>query len=136
MPSVRIHCAISQKRTGFGFEDLHRWIDNGAKTMGIDHRRKRHHFNLEDQKHIRDFWDATKGPGWGEKAVVEWLFHIALDNLETAYKCSLRDSSYGPNTYNRMEITLNRNGYIDCEFDRVPATPCQSGPPQIRRYVP
>jgi hypothetical protein len=123
MPRLEVHCAISKKRTGFGFEDLHRWIDNGAKTMGIDHRRKRHHFNLEDQKTIKDHWDKTKGEGRGERAVVEWLFHIALDNLQTAHKFSLNKNSYGANTCNHIDVVLNPNGYIDCRFDRVPGTP-------------
>ena len=118
MPSVRKHCAISKKRTGFSFGELHEWIDEGAKYKGVDHRKERHHFNLQDKKAIKEHWDGTKGKGWGEKAIVEWLFHIALDNLETAYKMSLRRGSYGQNTYNCIEITLNPNGYIDCDFRR------------------
>jgi hypothetical protein len=123
MPSVKKHCAISAKRTGYAFGKLHEWIDEDAEEVGVDHRKKRHYFNLEDQKTIKDYWDKKRGRGWGEKAIVEWLFHIALDNLETAYKLSSKRDSYGANAYNRIEITLNRNGYIDCEFDRVPATP-------------
>jgi hypothetical protein len=123
VPRLEVHCAISKKRTRFGFEQLHAWIDEGAEDLGVDHRRKRHYFNREDQKQIRDFWDSKKGKGWGEKAVVEWLFHIALDNLETAYKVSLKKCSYGPNTYNYLRVVLNPNGYIDCKFDRVPGTP-------------
>ena len=122
MPSVRIHCAIIEMRTGFGFEELHRWIDEGTKTMGVDHRKKRHYFNRKDQREIKDYWYAKKGKGWGEKAIVEWLFHIALDNLETAYKFSLNESSYGANTYNYLRVILNPNGYIDCKFKRIPGT--------------
>ena len=126
MPGVKKHCAISEKRTGYAFGKLHEWIDEDAEELGVDHRKKRHYFNRKDQKQIEDYWDAKKGEGWGEKAVVEWLFHIALDNLETAYKFSLRDSSYGRNTYNCVEVAFNRNGYIDCKFDRTPATPFTS----------
>jgi hypothetical protein len=115
VPSLRVHCAISKQRTGFEFEELHRWIDEGAKSMGVDHREKRHYFNRKDQREIKD--------RWGEKAVVEWLFHIALDNLGTAYKFSLSKSSYGANTYNYLRVILNPNGYIDCKFDRIPRTP-------------
>jgi hypothetical protein len=122
VPRLRTHCAISRQRTGFGFEDLHRWIDEGAQTMGVDHREKRHYFNRKDLREIKDYWDAKKGKGWGEKAIVEWLFHIALDNLETAYKFSSNGSSYGANTYNYLRVILNRNGYIDCKFDRIPVT--------------
>jgi len=123
VPSVRVHCAISKKRTGFGFKELHTWIDGDAEEAGVDHRKKRHYFNRKDQREIKDYWDAKKGKGWGEKAIVEWLFHIALDNLETAYKLSLKAGSYGANTYNCIEVVLNPNGYIDCEFKRIPGTP-------------
>ena len=120
MPSVKVHCAISEKRTGCAFGKLHEWIDEDADELGVDHRKKRHYFNRKDQRQIKDYWDAKKGEGWGEKAVVEWLFHIALDNLETAYKLSLNGNSYGSNTYNYIELLLNPNGYIDCRFDRIP----------------
>ena len=122
MPSVKTHCAISEKRTGYAFGKLHEWIDEDAEELGVDHRKRRHYFNRKDQKQIKDYWDAKKGEGWGEKAVVEWLFHIALDNLETAYKFSLRKDSYGANTYNCIEFAFKRNGYIDCEFKRTPGT--------------
>jgi hypothetical protein len=121
MPSVKTHCAISEKRTGYAFGRLHEWIDEDAEELGVDHRKRRHYFNRRDQREIRDYWDAKKGKGWGEKAVVEWLFHIALDNLETAYKLSLNKGSYGANTYNYIGVVLNPNGYINCEFKRIPA---------------
>ncbi|MFW6105334.1 MAG: hypothetical protein ACOC7P_01990 [Chloroflexota bacterium] len=123
MPSLKTHCAISKKRTGFAFAELHKWIDEGTETMGVDHRKKRHYFNRKDQREIKDYWDARKGKSWGEKAIIEWLFHIALDNLETAYKLSLNGSSYGANTYNYIEVLLNPNGYIDCKFDWLPGIP-------------
>ena len=110
MPNVRTHCAISQQRTGFAFGELHEWIDEGAKTTGVDHRKERHHFNLADQKVIRG--------RWGEKAIIEWLFHIALDNIDTAYKMSLKAGSYGRNTYNYMTFHLQPNGFIECTFDK------------------
>ena len=123
MPRLDVHCAISKKRTRFGFEELHAWIDEGAAALGVDHRKKRHYFNRKDQQRIKDYWDTKKGTGWGEKAVVEWLFHIALDNLQTAYKFSWNGSSYGANTYNYLRVVFNPNGYIDCKFDRIPAIP-------------
>jgi len=119
VPSMRKHCAISRKRTGYGFGKLHERIDKDAKNTGVDHRKERHYFNLEDQKAIKDYWDERKGKGWGEKAIVEWLFHIALDNLETAYKLSLKEGSYGRNPYNCIEVVFKPNGYIDCNFKRL-----------------
>lgn len=78
MPSVRVHCAISKGRTKNNFKDLHEWIDRPQKELGVNHRTERHSFNLQDREFV--------AKNWGEKGVVEWLFHIAVDNLETAYK--------------------------------------------------
>jgi hypothetical protein len=118
MPDVKKHCAISKKRTGFAFGELHDWIDKCAKNTGVSHRRERHYFNPEDQKTIKDYWDERKGKGWGEKAIVEWLFHIALDNLDTAYQFSLKKGSYGQKTHNCIKVVFKPNGYIDCKFER------------------
>jgi hypothetical protein len=86
MPSVNVHCAISKKRTGNEFAELHEWIDK-SKKPGPDHRVKRHYYNVRDRNQIKK--------QWGEKAMIEWLFHIAIDNLDTAYKMSRQSFSYG-----------------------------------------
>jgi len=117
MPSLKTHCAISMKRTGIDFEELHGWIDASAEELGYDHRTRRHHFNQSDKNTIKGYWDA-KG-GLGEKAVIEWLFHIALDNLSTAFKMSKQGFSYGDKAYNLMEFGLNKSGYIHCNFRTV-----------------
>ena len=90
MPNIRAHCAISKQRTGFNFEELHRWIDNPPEinNLGVDHRIERHAYTVADEQYIKTYWDQKKGPGWGEKAVIEWLFHVAIDNISTAYKLS------------------------------------------------
>ena len=54
-----------------------------------------------------------------EKAVIEWLFHIALDNLATAFRMSNKSFSYGDKTYNLMRFGLSKSGYIHCDFERV-----------------
>ena len=120
MPSVKIHCAISKKRTGHSFEELHKWIDTprALKKLGSDHRIKRHHFNENDKSTIKEHWTA-KREGLGEKAVIEWLFHIALDNLVTAFRMSNKSFSYGHKTYNLMQFGLSKSGYIHCDFERV-----------------
>jgi len=106
------------KRTGNDFAELHRWIDEPTSRLGIDHRIERHHYNEDDKNTIKRYWDA-KREGLGEKAVIEWLFHIAIDNLATAFKMSSKSFSYGPKTYNLMEFGLSTSGYIHCEFRRV-----------------
>jgi len=118
MPSLRTHCAISKKRTGNDFAELHRWIDEPTGELGPDHRIERHHYNEKDKNTIKRYWDS-KREGLGEKAVIEWLFHIALDNLYTAFKMSKQSFSYGDKTYNIMEFGLSKSGYIHCNFDRV-----------------
>ena len=119
MPSNKIHCALSKKRTGFNFKELHQWIDKDEKKLGINHRLKRHAFNKEESNIIKKYWEKKKGKGWGEKAVVEWLFHIAIDNLETAFKIS--DKAYRKgNTYNFFKCGMVLDSkYIYCDFDRI-----------------
>ncbi len=118
MPSLRTHCAISKKRTSYDFAELHRWIDKSTKRLGPDHRIKRHYYNEDVKNTIKKYWDS-KREGWGEKAVIEWLFHIALDNLVTAFKMSTKSFSYGPKTYNLMRFGISKSGYIHCDFERV-----------------
>jgi len=111
MPRFKTHCAISKKRTGNDFAELHRWIDEPRRRLGCDHRIERHHYNENDKNTIKGCW--------GEKAVIEWLFHIALDNLDTAFKMSNQSFSYGHKTYNLMQFGLSKSGYIHCDFQRV-----------------
>ena len=118
MPNLKTHCAISYKRTGRSFKELHKWIDEPCKRLGSNHRIERHYLNDKDMKKIKKYWDS-KGKGLGQKAVIEWLFHIALDNMETAFKFSKKSWSYGENAYNLLEFGLTKNGYIHCDFNHV-----------------
>ena len=118
MPSFKQHCAISRDRNrGFDFAELHKWIDAPRATMGMDHRLERHALNTKDMNFIRSYWNGKKGPGWGDKAVVEWLFHIALDNLSTAFKQSHR--VYGDRTYNYLAFGFAENNFIHIDFDTL-----------------
>lgn len=65
---------------------------------------------------IKNYWEQKKGFGWGDKAVIEWLFHIAIDNISTAFKLS--KLHYGDNTYNIIEIGIENSGFIHVNFDR------------------
>ena len=44
---------------------------------------------------------------------------IAVDNLDTAFKMSKKDFSYGDRAYNLMHFGLSKSGYIHCIFERV-----------------
>ena len=90
-------------------------MDEPSERLGYDHRKERHYYNEKDEKYIREYWD--KKDGLGEKAVVEWLFHIALDNLSTAFKKS--QHIYGDDTYNFFMFGLAKSGYIYLDFDRL-----------------
>ncbi len=119
MPNLAAHCAISRQRTGFDFESLHQWIDHPPEDrfLGPDHRIVRHSYDSRDMEYIRNHWEREKGPGWGEKAVVEWLFHIAIDNLSTAYKFSR--GCYGGNTYNLIHVGIEESGFVHVGHERV-----------------
>lgn len=104
MPSLKIHCAISRERTGQDFKELHEWIDVPYKKLGVNHRTERHAYTIKDENAIKEYWNS-KGNGLGEKAVVEWLFHIAIDNLETAFKRS-KKAYRSDNIYNFFKFGL------------------------------
>ena len=67
MPSLKTHCAISKKRTGYAFAELHKWIDEDTKAHGANHRNKRHYLNDVDKDKIKKHWDNVMGEGWGKK---------------------------------------------------------------------
>ncbi len=122
MPNFKAHCTINRQRTGFDFAELHQWIDNSpeARFLGSDHRVVRHAYNREDMEYIRQFWDQKMGAGWGDKAIVEWLFHVAVDNLSTAFMFARE--RYGPKAYNLLHVGIQDSGFVHiaCESVRDP----------------
>ena len=108
MPCIEEHCKISLQRSKGknDFRELHEWIDEPKKELGVNHRLLRHTDNATDREYIKN--------NWGDKAVVEWLFHIAIDNLVTAYRSS--NEVYGT-AYNYYRFALPDHGelVIDCE---------------------
>ena len=119
MPKLKAHCAISRQRTGYDFEGLHQWIDHPPeeKFLGADHRILRHAYTQDEKDYINKYWEEKKGSGWGEKAVIEWLFHIALDNLSTAFKFS--KSFYKSKTFNATQVGITESGFIHVNFARM-----------------
>jgi len=77
MPNWKTHFAISKQRTNNSYERLHKWIDDNKDERGVNHRSKNHYYTEE----LREFVFENFG---GDEAVSEWLFHIALDNLDTS----------------------------------------------------
>jgi len=69
---LKLICAISKKRTGIDFVELHEWIDGPTRSLGADHRRKRHYYTKNIKNKVKKYWEE-KGEGLGEKAVIEWL---------------------------------------------------------------
>ena len=102
MPSLRIHCAISKKRTGKTYEELHRWID---EKKGINHRNHNHFFTLK----LRNYVFENFG---GKEAISEWLFHIALDNLDTYMN---NEWNHIGNKFNQIKFGFEENGFIHCD---------------------
>ena len=108
MPDVDTHCKISKERTlgKNDFKELHEWIDEPQKFLGVNHRIERHSFH----EAYRDYISKNFG---GEKAVIEWLFHIALDNLETAHKLSVEEYS---SPYDIIEVKFKDKEISSCDF--------------------
>ena len=93
MPSFEEHCNSSELRTGKRYEELHKWIDEFQKEMGINHREKRHSLNDIDKVRER----------WGEEGVIEFLVHIIADFKDTKNKLV--------NKFN--EVKQERDGFRD-----------------------
>ena len=95
------------ERTGSPYTELHKWMDEHCAELGKDHRMHRHALNQEDLNYVKENFG-------GDKAVVEWLFHSAIDSLETAYKISKQ--VYGESTYNFIMMGFAKNGFIHGAF--------------------
>lgn len=108
MPDIQTHSEISQRRTGQDFKELHEWIDESQKYFEENHRIERHTFHDVYLKYIK--------AKWGDKAVVEWLFHIALDNLETANKFS---SGVYFKAYDEISVKFKDKKVSGCGFKKV-----------------
>jgi len=78
MPNWKTHFALSEKRTKKFYEELHKWIDeNSEDDLSVNHRNNgRHVYTEKNRKFVFDNFG-------GNEAVSEWLFHIAIDNLDT-----------------------------------------------------
>ncbi len=107
MPDLKTHTAISKQRTGKSYTKLHKWIDEPSKCLGRAHRIERHNQSSDYQKYIEKLY--------GKKGVIEWLVHIALDNLETANK--LAEYIYRK-PYTRMEVEFKKRRITDCVFKK------------------
>ena len=106
MPNLKIHCEISEKRTKEKpYKELHEWMDEASKYIGCDHRLERHFYTEEYKNYI------TKR--WGAKAVVEWLFHIAIDNLETANKFAIEEYNQA---FDEIDIQFEGKEISRCKF--------------------
>lgn len=105
MSNLEIHCKISKLRTRNEFRELHQWMDEGIKYLKHDHRLERHFF-------IQEYKDFIKEK-WGGKAVVEWLFHIALDNLETANKFAVQEYN---KAFEEISISFGDKEISGCKF--------------------
>ena len=106
MPDLKTHIAISKQRTGKGYALLHRWIDEPHKSLGRVHRIERHVQTSDYEQYIEK--------QFGRKGVIEWLVHIALDNLETASK--LARTVY-KKPYTGLEIAFGKRGIKECCFE-------------------
>ena len=109
MPDVETHCQISKKRTkGDEFRELHEWIDEPQKHFGVNHRLERHTLNDIYLKYVED--------NWNKKGVIEWLFHIAIDNMETANKFAVEEYK---KSYDEIMIKFLGKEFKDIDFKKV-----------------
>lgn len=91
------------------FKELHEWIDEDNDDRGVNHRSKKHYYTKE----LKD--EVSKKFG-GAQAVSEWLFHIALDNLDTYYT---NEWNFNNKRKNFIKFGFSRSGYIFCEEGQI-----------------
>ena len=109
MPKNDVHCAISKKRTGKTYQKLHSWIDENKDDKSVNHRSKNHYYSAE----IKDIISQNFG---GAEAVSEWLFHIALDNLDTSVS---NDWNYLKINNNFHKFAFEPDGFIHYEEENL-----------------
>ena len=109
MPHNNVHCAISKKRTGNTYKKLHQWIDDNKDDRSVNHRSKNHYYSEE----LRKFVHTQFG---GDEAVSEWLFHIALDNLDTSV---INDWNYLKIKNNFHKFGFEPDGFIHYEEEEL-----------------
>ena len=102
MPSGKIPQAISRKRTGKSYDKLHCWIDDNKDDKSVNHRSKNHHYSEDLRKYVYSNFG-------GHEAVSEWLFHIAMDNLDTSVT---NDWMHGVSGSNYHRFGFLENGFI------------------------
>lgn len=106
MARLREHMAMSVQRTGKTYRELHVWVDEPRRWLRADHRTERHAYSAAMKSYVER--------RWGKTAVVEWLLHIAMDNIDTALKF-MRRGTAAP--HDRLTITIDARGRVECRFD-------------------
>jgi len=109
MPNWKTHFAISKARTEDNFKELHKWIDENKEDSGVNHRSKNHYYSEE----LKDIVSKRFG---GPIAVSEWLFHIALDNLDTSVT---NDWMHNLSDSNIHKFGFRADGFIFYEENEV-----------------
>ena len=94
MPSLKQHCRNSKKRTGQTYEELHKWMDEPGKDLGINHRSERH-----DNTYIPEVKEK-----FGSIGVREFLRHIAEDYTDTAEQFGKNCIYCKGNTWKRRNL--------------------------------
>lgn len=95
MPNVETHCKISEERTNNEFRDLHTWMDEPQKELGMNHRRLRHDSSIIPFVERRG----------GKLAVLEFLYHIEIDNKITRERLEKK--------YSKEKIKKFRCGFCE-----------------------
>ena len=88
---------------------MHKWIDDNKDDKSVDHRSAKHFYSKELKKEISENFG-------GPEAVSEWLFHIALDNLDTSIT---NDWNWLKNDRNFFEFGFEESGFIHYEEGKL-----------------
>lgn len=81
MPSLEEHCKSCLERYGYGFKEVHKWLDSPVKIAGAKHRLVRHNLETTPKEAEKMFWEDIPEQYrlFVKHAVID---HIVLDHVD------------------------------------------------------
>jgi hypothetical protein len=100
MPALNVHISSCLEKYGYGFKDIHIWMDEPVKVSGANHRKYRHDPRITSQQAEHIFWDKVpeEHRAFIKEAVLD---HIILDK-----KISDKDVSSEEDKYSNISVSL------------------------------
>ena len=105
MPNCQEHCADSQKKYNYDFEELHIWMDEPSRIAGGKHGSFRHELFKTPEEAEKIFWEKTpeRFRPYIKNAVLD---HIMLDSLDSSGKQDLNVFNYSMREFGKLTMYI------------------------------